>query len=142
MTSDFANIIEIDVAHETFVRSIDADSLIETRPATAESEDATRSIMCLHASDGRTLWKKSFPSTLAKGYRVRAQNSLASSTPAVDAMHVYVAWSQGDATTLKVLTHSGELVWERELGPYISGHGFCTAPILFENLVILQISSF
>lgn len=116
-----------------------ADILNGTRPATAESETATRSVICLHASDGRTLWKKSFPSTLAKGYRVRAQNSLASSTPVVDAKHVYTAWSQGDATTLKVFTHGGELVWERELGPYLSGHGFCTSPIVFDNLVILQL---
>ncbi|MCH2211646.1 MAG: PQQ-like beta-propeller repeat protein [Fuerstiella sp.] len=116
-----------------------ADVLTGTRPATAESESATRSVMCLHTSDGRTLWKKSFPSTLAKGYRVRAQNSLASSTPVVDDRHVYTAWSQGDATTLKVFTHGGELVWERELGPYLSGHGFCTSPIIFDNLVILQL---
>jgi outer membrane protein assembly factor BamB len=115
-----------------------ADSVNGTRSATADSENVTRSVMCLHASDGRTLWKKSFPSTLAKGYRVRAQNSLASSTPVVDAKQVYTAWSQGDATTLKVLTHGGEFVWDRELGPYLSGHGFCTSPILFDNLVIMQ----
>lgn len=104
----------------------------------SDPETASRTIMCLHASDGKILWSKSFPSKIAEGYRVREQNSLASSTPVVDAERVYTVWSQGDSTTLKVLTHDGEFVWERELGPYLSGHGFCTSPILVENLLIMQ----
>ena len=115
-----------------------ADQIHGTRPATAESAPAMRSLMCLHTADGRTLWKKSFPSTLAKGYRVRAQNSLASSTPAVDGERVYVAWSTGDTTTMTAFTHTGKVVWDRQLGPYFSGHGFSTSPILFEDLVIIQ----
>ena len=115
-----------------------ADQINGTRPATAESAPAMRSLMCLHTADGRTLWKKSFPSTLAKGYRVRAQNSLASSTPVVDEERVYVAWSTGDTTTMTAFTHTGNVVWDRQLGPYFSGHGFSTSPILFEDLVIIQ----
>jgi len=77
---------------------------------TAAAENATRSVVCLHASDGRTLWKKSLPSTLASEYKVRDKNSRASFTPVVDVEHVDTVWSQGDATTLKVLTYDAEFV--------------------------------
>ncbi len=64
-------------------------------------------------------------------------NSYASSTPTVDEQHVYVAWATLDHLTLRALDHDGHEVWQRDLGPYVSEHGFGNSPIVFEDLVIL-----
>jgi outer membrane protein assembly factor BamB len=35
-------------------------------------------------------------------------------------------------------THGGEQVWTVKVGDFISAHGFCTSPVLFEDLVIVN----
>ncbi len=101
----------------------------------ADPETATRYLICIDAPSGKTLWEKSIES---ETYDIRKQNSLASSTPAVDADHVYVAWSTGEKTTLRAFDHDGTQVWEYEVGPYNSRHGFATSPVVFEDLVLLN----
>jgi outer membrane protein assembly factor BamB len=51
---------------------------------------------------------------------------------------VYFAWADPKAVTLIAMTHDGETVWKRDLGPWLSQHGFGTSPIVYENLVILS----
>ena len=58
-------------------------------------------------------------------------------SPAVDDERVYVAWSSPQKTTFLALTHAGELAWERDLGPFVSQHGFGTSPMIYKDLVIL-----
>ena len=59
------------------------------------------------------------------------------STPALDDSHVYSVW--GHATELMVTAHnhSGDLIWEKDLGGVNGGHGFAVSPIVFEDLLIV-----
>lgn len=93
-----------------------------------------RIVLCLSTVDGRILWSRRFQST---PHRKHARNSFASPSPAVDAERVYVSWSAPEELTLMALSHDGQVVWRRNLGPYKSQHSCGTSPIRFGDLVIL-----
>ncbi len=101
----------------------------------ADPDSSTRFLMCVDAVTGATHWKESIETAT---YDVRKQNSLASSTPAVDAEHVYIAYSTGETTTLQAFTHEGKPVWDYEVGPFNSRHGFATSPVVFGDVVVLN----
>ncbi len=101
----------------------------------ADPESATRYLLCLNIDSGAMVWQKSFPS---KSHHLHLRNSYASSTPAVDAERVYVAWSTPDQLLLKAFDHEGAEVWSRDLGPWTSQHGFGTSPMRYKDLVILS----
>lgn len=94
----------------------------------------TRRILCVNATTGKEEWTRSYPAQTHKTHRF---NSFASSTPALDASHVYSVW--GHATQLMVTAHShnGKLIWEKDLGGVNGGHGFAVSPIVFEDLLIV-----
>jgi len=100
----------------------------------ADPENATRYVLCYDADTGKQLWNREFPSTF---HSIHKMSSFASSTPAVDAEQVYVAWSAPESLSLMAFTHAGEVVWKKDLGPWLGQHGFGTSPILFEDLVIV-----
>ncbi len=100
----------------------------------AENDTAQRIVLCLDTEDGRIVWEQRYASSV---HPKHARNSFASATPAVDAEHVYVCWSAPERYTLLALTHEGEQVWERDLGPYVSQHSCGTSPIVYGDLVIL-----
>jgi outer membrane protein assembly factor BamB len=99
-----------------------------------EDEGRRRLVLCLDTHHGRTLWTQRFDSAT---HARHAKNSFASSTPAVDAEHVYAAWGVPGRLTLMALDHEGELIWERDLGDFRGGHGFANSPIVYGDLVIL-----
>jgi outer membrane protein assembly factor BamB len=100
----------------------------------ATEDGVKRFVICLRAGDGSALWTREYPST---NHPKHTLNSFASSTPAVDAEQVYVAWSAPESYALRALDHQGNEVWVRDLGPYESQHSCGTSPVLFEDLVIL-----
>ncbi|MGY8768949.1 MAG: outer membrane protein assembly factor BamB family protein [Pirellulales bacterium] len=99
-------------------------------------ENATRYVLCLDADSGKTLWKKEFGST---SHHLHTKNSFASCTPAVDKDRVYVAWSTDTETTLMALNHQGEILWDIDLGSWVSQHGFGTSPVLHDGKVYLSL---
>jgi len=90
-------------------------------------------VLCLNTTDGSIRWKKEF--SLARSEK-HALNSLATSTPTVDAERVYVCRTEPAHITLSALTHGGELVWEKDLGPFEVNHGSGTSPIIHEGMVV------
>ena len=100
----------------------------------ANPDDGTRYVLCLSATDGELLWKRDYPS---HKHHIHQLNTLASSTPTVDAQRVYCAWSTPEEFTLLALTHDGEPVWKANLGAFASQHGFGTSPILYEDTLII-----
>ncbi len=100
----------------------------------ADPQDATRYVMGIDAHSGDILWQRTYPST---SHHLHARNTFASSTPAVDKDRLYVAWSTPSQVTLRALDHDGKNVWTRDLGTWVSQHGFGTSPIVYEDLVIL-----
>ena len=79
-------------------------------------------------------WRRDYPSA---AHHLHVRNSFASCTPCVDAERVYVAWSTPEKTTLLALDHDGNDVWEKDLGPWVSMHGFGTSPMIYKDLVIV-----
>ena len=101
----------------------------------ADPKDATRYLLCYHATTGKQLWKRTYKSSK---HRLHPRSSYASCTPAVDAQRVYFAWARPERTTLLALDHDGQDVWERDLGKFQSMHGFGTSPMLYKNMLILS----
>lgn len=95
---------------------------------------ALRTLLCVDANTGRTLWKREDPS---KTYPQHRDNCYATATPAVDADGVVITWSTPDAILLLALDLEGRQRWRRDLGPLISIHGSGSSPILYQDLVVL-----
>jgi hypothetical protein len=99
-----------------------------------DSKTGERFLVCLDALDGRTRWTMRFP---GDAYHTHARNSFATSTPSVDGQHVYCCWAVPQKYSVMALDHDGKLIWESNLGPYKSQHGFGASPIVFQDLVIV-----
>ena len=92
-------------------------------------------LLCVSAADGRELWRKEY------GLEKVAMNSLnnyASSTPALDAEHVYLFWPGAGETMLAALTHDGREVWTVELPAIEARHGTGSSPIVVGEHVIIS----
>jgi outer membrane protein assembly factor BamB len=98
--------------------------------------DKARVLYCVDRKTGTLLWEKSVVvSELEKKHN---ENSWASSTPAADGERVYVTFL--DAPQLRVFCYDydGKLLWEKNPGEFHSVHGFCSPPVLYKNLVIVN----
>ena len=95
---------------------------------------ALRTLLCVDAPTGRTLWKHEEPS---KTYGQHRDNSYATATPAVDADGVVITWTTPEAVMLLALDLQGRELWRRNLGPLISLQGSGSSPILYQDLVVL-----
>jgi outer membrane protein assembly factor BamB len=91
-------------------------------------------VLCLDANSGKAIWIRDFQAAPRAGHK---DNNLASSTPAADDKHVYIAWGSPKEVVLLALSHEGKDVWRRELGSYKAGHGFGASPIVHDGLVAL-----
>ena len=101
----------------------------------ADPDTATRYMLCYSAADGSQIWKREYKS---EQHHLHTRSSYASSSPAVDADHVYVGWSTPSETTFKAFNHDGTEAWSLNLGRWVSQHGFGASPIVYEDLVILH----
>lgn len=91
-------------------------------------------VWCLDAHNGATLWSREFP---CAEYQKNEFNSFASSTPTVDAQHVYISWIAPEEYTVLALDHSGAEAWRVSLGAYRASHGLAGSPILCAGHVIV-----
>jgi len=103
----------------------------------ADPVAATRYVSCYDAITGGRIWERHFES---EPYHIHKQSSFASSTPAVDAEFLYVTWATPAHTTIMALTHDGEDVWAKDLGPWFSQHGFGASPMVADDIVVLSCS--
>lgn len=93
-----------------------------------------RSLQCIDTETGKPLWNQT---TKFQPYKKHKNNSFASSTPCCDESHVYVAWHSKQRSPLIAYDHSGNKVWEYDLGPFSHGQGGATSPIIYNDLVII-----
>lgn len=101
----------------------------------ADPETGTLFILCLSTDDGRELWRREI---LGRKYHHHLRNSLATSTPTVDARRLYVAHATPEHFRVLAFNHDGRPLWEQDLGPFAAEHGFGTSPILYEDLVVIN----
>jgi outer membrane protein assembly factor BamB len=99
------------------------------------SKDGTlRSLLSLDTADGKIRWQKSIPAGPAK---IRADSSLASSTPTTDGKAVYVSFWNGNDILVLAYDFQGEALWSKNLGSFNSQHGAGASPILYQDKLIL-----
>jgi len=101
----------------------------------ADPRTAERYLLCIDAATGQLAWRRNDP---GRPSHLHARNSFASSTPVVDERLVYAVWGAPEQVTVLALDHAGRPVWQRDLGPFVSMHGFGTSPMLYEDLLILS----
>jgi outer membrane protein assembly factor BamB len=128
----------------------------EDRVFLAACLDATkeRVLICLDRKDGKQLWQKTvFTGPLETKHSL---NSFASSTPVTDGKHVYVSFLEVDGRTIPApnvgaprpitpgkmvvaaYDSEGNQKWIARPCEFISAHGYCASPVLFEDTVIVN----
>ncbi len=99
---------------------------------TCDEKTGLRRVVCVAVDDGKLLWQNDYRFGVVKHNK---DNSLAASTPAVDAARVVVCWASPKSVTLFALDHSGKELWQRDLGGHETQHGPCVTPIIHEGTV-------
>lgn len=95
-----------------------------------------RVLVCLDRRDGRTLWQQVVLRSPLEGKHPK--NSFASSTPATDGERVVVAFLDRHEIVVAAYDLDGQRQWVTRPGEFYSKHGFCSCPVLFEDLVIVN----
>ena len=122
--------------------------------ATCLPETEERALLCLDRDTGETRWQRTV--LRSKLETKHTLNSHASSTPATDGDLLFIAFMKIDGHTIVAPnvgntrpTTPGEIIvaaydlegeqrWETSIGEFVSAHGFCSNPVLFEDLVIIN----
>ena len=103
---------------------------------TALEDEQKRVLLCLDRRNGKQLWQSDVLSAPLEGKH--ELNSYASATPATDGRHVYVSFLEQPHIRLICFDLNGNEVWRKSPGTFSSIHGFCSSPLLFKDLVILN----
>jgi hypothetical protein len=99
-------------------------------------DEQKRMLYCLDRKTGQKKWEKTVLTAKLEGKH--ALNSYASSTPAADGKHVWVSFLDVDKALIACYDFEGKEIWRKEPGRFKSVHGYCSPPILFKDLVILN----
>ncbi len=102
----------------------------------ADRADRDRVLLCLDRAGGKLLWQKTVIRTPLEGKH--GLNSFASSTPATDGKHVYVTFLDRDDMVVAAYDFAGKLAWSVRPGEFHSKHGYCSCPVLYQDLVIVN----
>jgi outer membrane protein assembly factor BamB len=103
---------------------------------TALEETGERALLCVDRRDGKILWQKTvLTSGLEKKHGL---NSYASATPATDGKLVYVSFFEQPKIQIVAYDFDGKEAWRASPGEFRSVHGFCSSPVLYKDLLILN----
>jgi hypothetical protein len=108
---------------------------VESKEA-GKDAPADRVLLSIDRRDGKVLWEKTVLTCKQEGKH--SHNSRASATPATDGEHVYVSFLDYPNMLVVCYAYDGKEVWRQSPGTLKSVHGFCTSPVLYKNLVILN----
>jgi outer membrane protein assembly factor BamB len=95
-----------------------------------------RILLCLDRKDGKVLWQKTVVKAPLEG--IHKLNSRSSSTPATDGERVYVTFLDDPKVVIAAYDFKGHEAWRVSPGEFQSQHGFCSPPILYKDLVIVN----
>lgn len=111
-------------------------------------DEATRQrlLHCVDRETGNSIWTRSVLEAPLEG--MHKLNSRASGTPVTDGRHVFVTFfrtdddsrERGEPGEMVVAAYdfAGNEQWLTTVGAFSSVHGYCTSPVLFEDLLILN----
>lgn len=95
-----------------------------------------RLLMCLDRLTGKILWQREVLN--APPERKHSLNSYASSTPVTDGEKVYVSFLDRDKMFVAAYDFDGNVVWQQRPGVFSSVHGYCSSPVLWKDMVIIN----
>ncbi len=104
---------------------------------TALEDKQQQCVICLNREDGAETWRMiihqgGFPSK----NELHQKGTNANGTIACDGQRLFTAMLNSDAIFASALDLNGEQLWQREIGKFVSRHGFAPSPILYKSLVI------
>lgn len=104
----------------------------------AAADDATqeRTLTRLDRRDGHEVWRRTVLTTPLEEHH--PLNGYASSTPATDGERIYVSFLDRDVMFVAAYDFAGREVWAVRPGPFASKHGYCSSPVLFDDLVLVN----
>ena len=106
--------------------------------ATAEEDRQAQSVICLDRQSGSQRWQ-----TVIHQDGFPAKNSVhkkatnANGTIACDGSRLYIAMLNADAIMATALDLDGKIMWQREVGKFVSKFGYAPSPILYKSLVLV-----
>lgn len=103
---------------------------------TCLENEKKRVLLCLDRCNGKILWQRVV--VTADLEEKHGLNSYASSTPATDGKYVWVPFLSRPNIQLACYDCDGNLKWMKSPGEFHSKHGFCSCPVLYKNMVILN----
>jgi outer membrane protein assembly factor BamB len=65
-------------------------------------------------------------------------NSRASSTPVTDGERIFVSFLDGEKMFVAAYDLEGNQLWQQRPGVFSSKHGYCSCPVLWKNMVIVN----
>lgn len=106
---------------------------------TADANQESKSLVCYETATGNPNWT----TTVHQGgfMRTHQKNSQASATPATDGKYVFTAFVVKDSLYVTAVDYKGQIVWQKEAGPFQSQHGYGSSPIIYESYVIVLADS-
>jgi outer membrane protein assembly factor BamB len=103
---------------------------------TTDENTTDRLLLAVDRTSGKLLWQQTV--LTAPLEEKHPLNSFASSTPTTDGQLIYVSFLDRDQMLVAAYDFAGQQRWLVRPGPFSSKHGFCTCPVLFENLLIVN----
>ena len=121
---------------------------------TCLTETEERWLLWLDRETGETVWSETV--ITAPLETLHKLNSRASATPVTDGRTVYVTFLEADGSTVPApnvgaprnitpgqiavaaYDFDGNRQWLVRIGEFISAHGFCSCPVIFEDLLIIN----
>ena len=118
------------------VKHVINNQAVKLPDTTGAERSHTLKLICIYIENGKILWERTVHEGRVYDDRQKA-NTYASSTPATDGRYVYAFFgSEG----IYCYDFDGKQIWNASLGGIAKmGYGEGTSPIIFENLVIIQV---
>ena len=103
---------------------------------TADDRAQTQSVVAYDLQTGHQQWvAQCHAGNLPNVHR---KNSHASATPASDGSHVFAAFIHGQGLYVTALDLEGHQLWQTEVGPFASEHGYGASVTLWKGLVLVN----
>ena len=102
----------------------------------ADEAAEERLLICLDQKDGSIQWTRVVLESPLES--IHPLNSRASSTPATDGERVFVTFLDETETLVAAYDYEGNKSWESRPGGFSSKHGFCSNPVVYEDLLIVN----
>ena len=104
--------------------------------ATADDGQQTQSLLCYDRADGGLRW--TCRAHQGGFMHMHHHNTHASATPACDGQRVYCVFMVHDGVWATAVDFEGNIVWQKQVGGFVSMHGYGSSPALYKSLVIVQ----